>query len=330
LSTEQVDPFAMKYLRKILKSRLNPKKSALLLAASAVLAASPVQAGPPDAKLISPTEPAPQAGGAYLALFGGANVSQTADGKFTFDVPVGFTDTSKVAGSPSGANFVNDVKSNVGFVVGIKAGYEFQTPCIFKPAIEFEGFYSHLSTTVNSHPSNNKTLSGLANRDTDGDETTETTPDNLVPPSKVSALIHDNIQAGVFMLNAIGKIDLGRFRPYLGAGIGLAYVEHDSLIAPIGSEFGALELPARSNSPSDLAHPPQAVVNLNGGNSHGVFRTSGPSEVTLAYQGIAGVDYKVTDKIAVFAEYKALFFYDGPYYHNLLNNIVIAGVKVGF
>ena len=69
-------------------------------------------------------------------------------------------------------------------------------------------------------------------------------------------------------------------------------------------------------------------MNLNGGNSHGPFNRSGPSEVTLAYQGIAGVDYKVTDRFTAFVEYKALFFHDGPYYYDLLNNTATISVPV--
>jgi len=316
----------MKKLTSLLISRVS-QKTVLALAGSIVLAAIPVRAGSPDDKLISPTQPQAQKSGLYIGLFGGANVEQTGTDKFTYDVPIGYSDTSHVAGSPSGANMVDDQRSSVGFVVGLKAGYEFQTPWLVKPVLELEGFYSNLHTFVDEYPSENKPLAELAKV---GSLVGETTPGNLIPTTKTNAVIKDDMQAGVFMLNAIGKLDFGKIHPYFGAGIGLACVDHDSLIANFGSQYGLLQLPAKGTSTADLAHPPLAVANLNGGNSHGAFNKNGPSEVTLAYQGILGVDFDLTDRLVVFAEYKALFFYDGPYTNNMLNNIVIAGVKLGF
>jgi opacity protein-like surface antigen len=84
---------------------------------------------------------------------------------------------------------------------------------------------------------------------------------------------HGDFHAGVFMLNALLKGQIGKFRPYAGPGIGAAYIH--------GTNYDVL------------------------GVSQGEDDT-----VELAFQILAGVDYFISDGWSVFGEYRFLDFID--------------------
>jgi opacity protein-like surface antigen len=111
------------------------------------------------------------------------------------------------------------------------------------------------------------------------------------------------ISAAVFMANALVKFrPIGPVRPYVGGGVGVAHLwlkNTDSVVTFRGTRTGTL--------PRDDA-----------------------KDWTLAYQGIAGLDWQVTDHWSLFAEYKALVFHDAVGIDRFLNHLVGVGVRVGF
>jgi opacity protein-like surface antigen len=337
-------------------------KSTSLILAAAILSLQTVRAGTTVTtdnskdKLISPTQPTAKQGGLYIGIFGGVNASQSGDSK---DINVSDA-RPRTAGTPSeiksyfapGSNagdltpgstyipagthltsptFSTDTNSNVGWFGGLKLGYEFPTSSIWKPAVEVEGFYNGINTSGDAN--SNKSIKGLRTSDDDGDETAEpfANPDAVVPATKVNAHFTDQINSAVFMLNGIIKLDLGKFRPYLGAGVGLAYVTHNydsqrgtgfpvpSNSAVLKTAYGAVQVLPGNHSADAVQNAPAGYFSFNSDN-----------ETTFAWQGLAGVEYLVTPHITVFTEYKALFYLDGPYYRNLFNNMVALGVKYNF
>lgn len=76
-----------------------------------------------------------------------------------------------------------------------------------------------------------------------------------------------NTRAQALMMNLLYDFDLGGFTPYIGVGLGGAAVKYDG-IAPVGG-----------GSISD-------------------------SDIVLAYQGIAGVGYQVSEQLGLFADYR--------------------------
>lgn len=94
-----------------------------------MLAIPVLQAGTSYDKRIQ--EPANQSlGHPYIALFGGANVQQSAD-------------TVGIDGFES---------NNTGWFAGLKAGYEFETQAWANAAFEFEGFYSRADADFDIAP----------------------------------------------------------------------------------------------------------------------------------------------------------------------------------
>lgn len=104
-----------------------------------------------------------------------------------------------------------------------------------------------------------------------------------------------DFHSGVFMVNAMLKFDLGRFQPYLGGGIGYAHV-------------WANEIEVDEEEIEDTER--------DGG--------------TFAYQGIAGVEFHVSDRLGVFGEYKALVLDEVVGLENYLNHLVGVGLRFGF
>ena len=113
------------------------------------------------------------------------------------------------------------------------------------------------------------------------------------------------------MLNAIVKFDLGIVKPYIGAGAGYAHVW------------------IKDVSFND--------VTVNGFDV-GDFDDNGAADDdsgTFAYQGIAGIDFEVSDRVDLFVEYKALVYHDLAIHEvgsleNYLNHLVGAGIKIKF
>lgn len=212
--------------------------------------------------------------GFYAAVFGGANVYQNAD-----------FDRTRVHAFDRSFGIDADLDPTTGWFAGVKLGYVFNTHSWFLPAVELEGFYNHLD--IEAHA----------------------TSDEL----RTEAHARVEMRSAVMMANLLGKIDLGRFRPYFGGGAGAAYVN-------------AGEVDAR------LDFRGHEVIRIQGDADEfgrlGHFRTDG---WTFAWQAIGGFDYYVTPKVSIFAEYKALWYYantDGV--SNYLQHLVGGGVRFHF
>jgi opacity protein-like surface antigen len=307
-----------------------------------------------DKKMIVPAEAAK--GGLYIGIFGGVNLSQSGDPKeinvsdarprgvgspalikYYEEDKTKFYRPAKPVGIPNGApvhspTFTSDYDAaKIGELGGLKLGYELPKIGIFTPALELEGSYNTLNTSGTMK--SNHVITGLRDYDNDGDEAEDrgepfSNPDAVVAPTRVNAHFNDNIQSGVFMLNGIIKADLGRVRPYIGGGVGLAYVSHnystsilhitklDYKADPI---YGQVQLLPTSHSARAIENAPQ-----------GMFAFGDDNETTFAWQALAGLDFVVTKNISIFTEYRALFLLDGPYYRNFLSNTVSAGVRYNF
>jgi opacity protein-like surface antigen len=324
------------------------------------LAGTTVETGGKD-KIVTPQSQPERKGGLYVAIFGGVNVAQSSDEKhinisdgrpqptgtpqqiaayraMPNDIP---PDAVLIPdGTPlHSPTFDSSVGSDTGWMAGIKLGYEFPTASRIKPALEFEAFYNGIQGDGNFE--SEKALDGIRTSDRDGDESKEpfTNPDATVPRTKLYADARDQMNSAVFMWNGIIKMEFGRFHPYIGGGLGLAYVTHDySINAPKGAAVpndaaallntkfvGVSKYDGGAVARLPLNHSTDQIENSNAGYVH----FSNDSEVTFAYQALAGIEYQITPRLSGFTEYKALFYYDGPYYRNLLNHEVSLGVKFG-
>jgi len=104
-----------------------------------------------------------------------------------------------------------------------------------------------------------------------------------------------DFHSAVFMVNAMLKFDCGRFQPYLGGGVGYAHTWINNVEVD-GTELDDVD----------------------------------EEEGTFAYQGIAGVEYHINDKIGVFTEYKALVYDEVGGIETYINHLIGFGVRIGF
>lgn len=171
---------------------------------------------------------------------------------------------------------------SVGWFAGLKGGYVFDTHSWILPALELEAFYDNVDVKVNGDV---------------GD---------------VTGHLKANMQSGNFMLNVQTKFDLGHFRPYIGGGVGAAYI--------YGSDFsGSVDVPG---------HGRLGFSNAEDFRRFGNFRRD---TWDFAWEAIGGADYYLTPRLSLFAEYKALFYYvnhDGV--SNYLQHLVGGGVRIHF
>jgi opacity protein-like surface antigen len=169
--------------------------------------------------------------------------------------------------------FDRSYDSDTGWFAGLKFGYEFESTAPVHAALELEALYSQVDGGVRANR-------GIFRAESRGD-------------------IHE----GAVMFNALVKFKpVWRFRPYLGAGVGLGYVDRDDS---------------------------ETFVRI-GGRRIATRTREGGDDFTFAYQGIAGFDWWVTDRWTLFTEYKALVFNDAVGLHNYLNHLVGVGVRVKF
>ena len=104
-----------------------------------------------------------------------------------------------------------------------------------------------------------------------------------------------DFHSAVFMANVKVQFDLGTFQPYIGAGLGYAHTWIDE-------------------------------VEVNDEELEGADADEG----TFAYQGIAGFDIKLSERLSLFTEYKAVVLHDLGDIKNYVNHLVGVGVRIGF
>jgi opacity protein-like surface antigen len=140
-----------------------------------------------------------------------------------------------------------------------------------------------------------------------------------VSPTLLSSLTPLNaglkIDSAVFMMNWLGKMQIGSsFRPYIGAGVGMAYTHFESAdLARIGTQLGTA-----------------------GGVSVSPQHSS--SSYVLAYQVLAGGEYFVARDWSLFGEYKyvvldsfsTLSFPVDTKVGSLGNHVGVVGVRTYF
>ncbi len=86
----------------------------------------------------------------------------------------------------------------MGWFAALKFGYDFESKSPVSAALDLEALYTQVESQINSN-------SGIFEARTNGD-----------------------IHAGALMFNALVKFrPVWRFRPYIGAGAGIGYVERD-------------------------------------------------------------------------------------------------------
>jgi len=169
--------------------------------------------------------------------------------------------------------FERGYESDASWFAGLKFGYEFESNAPVHAALELEGLYTQVDGGVNAR-------GGIFEATSEGD-----------------------IHAAAIMFNALVKFKpVWRFRPYLGAGVGVGYVDREDSDTSI--RVGGRQIATRTRDGGD--------------------------DFTFAYQGIAGFDWWVTDRWTLFTEYKALVFNNAVGFHNYLNHLVGLGVRVKF
>jgi opacity protein-like surface antigen len=174
-----------------------------------------------------------------------------------------------------------DFVSNDGWFSGLKLGYAFKPTGILQASVEVEAYYSRVN--FQSYTRHDDSFASIKS-DTNANQHT-------LP----------------LMVNAIAKLDLGKFRPYVGVGVGAAHVWLTD-----------------------------EVVN-NRIHFHGSGHTFDSSvavgdrdEFSFAAQGIAGAEYLVTPRIGLFGEYKALYVRDSMLVKNYISHLLGGGVRVYF
>jgi opacity protein-like surface antigen len=112
-----------------------------------------------------------------------------------------------------------------------------------------------------------------------------------------------DVHAAHLMLNGLIKFKpVWNIRPYIGGGIGVAHL---------------------------WLRGAETDVFFNG-ERIGSDRHRDAEDWTLAYQGIGGIDWYVTDRFTVYTEYKALVFHDAVGLENYLHHQLGLGVRFKF
>ncbi len=111
------------------------------------------------------------------------------------------------------------------------------------------------------------------------------------------------ISAAALMVNGIVKFEpLWSLRPYVGVGAGVAHLWLEGNESEV--TFNGVRLANR--------------------------RQADAEDWTFAYQGLAGVDFQLSERVSIFTEYKALVFHDAVGAENYINHLVGIGVRVKY
>jgi len=233
-----------------------------------------------DLKTLQPLDTKKKKSGAYVGVFGGTTVSQSADMKLEyFDHSLNY-DTADQEGN---------------FLLGLEVGYSWRTRYYVELGVEFEGFFG--STEVNAF---------VSNSGNDG------APIALADTATAQA----DLNYVAFMLNGTLTLDLRRlrhhvgdfmprFRPYIGGGIGGAQIFYrDQRIQTFGDLFG---------TPTPASLNPFSI-----------------DEFVFASQLFAGLEFKINDKLAIYGEYRRLYFAKTNDLQSFDTDIVLGGMHLRY
>jgi opacity protein-like surface antigen len=198
--------------------------------------------------------------GSYVGAFGGITVLQDSDATLN---------ASKVVpGLPGDFNLKDN--NRIGPVGGIKAGFQFPMNPIGDSAFSYgfgaetEVFYAGYN--YEGVAATSAALSGL--------------------PGTADTTYKTDLDLYIFSVNGLAKLQIWQFRPYVGAGVGAAYVQ--SRNATLKNPTALPGVPANGN----------------------VLAEDSQNDLQIALQGIAGGEFFVTHNFSIFAEYKMLVLPD--------------------
>lgn len=181
------------------------------------------------------------------------------------------------------------------FLIGLEVGYSWRTRYYVELGVEFEGFFG--GTEINAFVSNNGN---------DG------VPIALADTATAQA----DLNYVAFMLNGTLTLDLRRmrhhvgsflprFRPYVGGGIGGAQIFYrDQRNQTFGDLFA---------SPTPGSANPFSI-----------------DEFVFASQLFAGLEFKVTEKLAIYGEYRRLYFAKTNDLRSFDTDIVLGGLHLRY
>lgn len=220
----------------------------------------------------------------YISAFGGLNAAQSGNE----------LDPSPATYGPSKTYF--EQSSQIGWLAGIKAGHVWYTGTGLEPALEIESFYGSVPFRGENgfKKLTPRSREWLAKRGL-------TYPD-ILDGSRFDANTGGQITSIHVMGNLILRAQMGRFRPYVGVGGGVAKVEQHGLWMRLNRGKETLVLPK------------------DGG-------------LVPAVQGIAGVEYLMGEKQnwGIFAEYKPLAHFNRQNFGDVyLQHLIVMGLKYYF
>lgn len=227
-----------------------------------------------------------------------------------------------VAGGCGGA-------SNAG-VAGLNLGYTFRTVGPIRPCLEYEGYWVRTDrsrTSASTH-----TVAG---------------EEGAAETSDSAQTVRTRANTSANLVNALIRLDLGRFQPYAGFGLGFATTETtgcgrstetDTYTTPgrtIPAPVGGNEEPNRGPLGPGIVPPPTPAPVTIAPTSRSVttrrsWRVPSDTTTRFAVQAVAGADYHVTDRTSVFAEYRYLEFGGSREVAGLRGGFVGAGVRLHF
>lgn len=245
----------------------------LALALPGLLSAAEV-----DLKSLQPLEAKKKnTGGAYVGVFAGQTVSQSADMKLDY----------------VGHSLEYDVQEHTGdLIVGFEVGHAWRTRYPIELGLEFEAFFG--SSEINS------VVSDLGN---DG------APINLSD----AATAQTDMSYAAFMINATLTLDLRRYRPQLGRFL--------PRIRPYaGFGIGGAQIWYRNQRIQTFGD----LLGVPTGSSVSPFNID---EFVFAHQIFAGLEYRVTDKVGIYTEYRQLSFDKVTDLDSLKTNIIMGGLR---
>lgn len=220
----------------------------------------------------------------YIGAFGGANIFQGGNR----------LDPSPETYGPSKTRFQQN--GSIGWAAGIKAGYVWYTGLGLEPAFEIESFYG----SVPYRGANGSKKITPRSREWLAKNGVEF-PD-ILDGSELDANTAGHITSIHVMGNLILRAQMGRFRPYVGLGGGVAKVEQHGLWMKLDRGRKTIVLPKEG-------------------------------ELVPAVQGIAGVEYLLGEKQnwGIFAEYKPLAHINQQNFANLyIQHLIVMGLKYYF
>lgn len=231
-----------------------------------------------DLKSLEPLETKKKAtGGAYVGVFVGQTLSQSADTKLDY---VGHT-------------LEYDMLDRDGdLLIGFEVGYAWRTKFPIEFGLEFEALFG--STEIDSIVANGRN-SGV--------------PINLSD----AATLETDMSYAAFMVNATVTLDLRKYRPQLGK-----YIPRIRPYAGFG--IGGAQIWYRNQRVQTFGD----VLGIPTGSSASPFSLD---EFVFAHQIFAGLEYRMTDKLGVYTEYRQLSFDKVTDLETFKTNMIMGGLR---